>query len=357
MFLFFYHYTYGIIITRMYSGDDKMLKELKIELTNKCSRNCKHCSSNATISIGNQKVLDFYNVARIIYEAKEVGVETIVFTGGEPLMYDKLPKLVELTNKLGMKSTIYTFSYRTNESLNKYRELIDLGLNKIVYSLADSLSDEEDLSIYDKISFFDKVFENNNARLGFHYTVSKDSFTKMESVVIETIDKFKNKTYFDKVSLLRFVPHGKGTTDMDLSKEELLAIKNLYLNTNDKDRIRLGTPWNILGIENTPCIIADEIMIIGFDGVAYPCDSIKYFTKLGISGNIRENTLMEMYNSEYFSNIRKFNTENSCSSCKQYSICKSGCIGQKIIANYTENEDKVLTLKKCINSRDPKCMR
>lgn len=357
MFLFFYHYTYGIIITRMYSGDDKMLKELKIELTNKCSRNCKHCSSNATISIGNQKVLNFYDVARIIYEAKEVGVETIVFTGGEPLMYDKLPKLVELTNKLGMKSTIYTFSYRTNDSLNKYRELINLGLNKIVYSLADSLSDEEDLSIYDKISFFDKVFENNNARLGFHYTVSKDSFTKMESVVIETIDKFKNKNYFDKVSLLRFVPHGKGTTDMDLSKEELLAIKKLYLNTNDKDRIRLGTPWNILGIENTPCIIADEIMIIGFDGVAYPCDSIKYFTKLGISGNIRENTLMEMYNSEYFSNIRKFNIENSCSSCKQYSICKSGCIGQKIIANYTENEDKVLTLKKCINSRDPKCMR
>ena len=144
---------------------------------------------------------------------------------------------------------------------------------------------------------------------------------------------------------------------MDLSKEELLAIKNLYLNSNDKDKIRLGTPWNILGIENTPCIIADEIMIIGFDGIAYPCDSIKYFIKLGISGNIKENSLMEMYNSEYFSNIRKFNADNSCSACEQYSICKSGCIGQKIIANYTESEDKVLTLKRCINSRDPKCMR
>ena len=144
---------------------------------------------------------------------------------------------------------------------------------------------------------------------------------------------------------------------MDLSKEELLAIKNLYLNSNDKDRIRLGTPWNILGIENTPCIIADEIMIIGFDGIAYPCDSIKYFTKLGISGNIRENSLMEMYDSEYFSNIRKLNTDNSCSACEQYSKCKSGCIGQKIIANYTESDNKVLTLKRCINSRDPKCMR
>ena len=334
-----------------------MLKEVKIELTNKCSRNCKHCSSNATSSISNLKELDFEDVSRVIKEAKLMGADTIVFTGGEPLMYDRLPELVDLTSKLGMQSTIYTFAYRTDETLNKYRKLIDLGLNKIVYSLADSLSDEEDISVYDKVEFFDKVFCDNSARLGFHYTVSKDSFPNLEDIVTETIDTFKNKKYFDKVSLLRFVPHGKGTTNMDLSKEELLAIKSLYLNSKHKDRIRLGTPWNILGIKNTPCIIADEIMIIGFDGIAYPCDSIKYFTKLGISGNIKENSLMEMYNSEYFSNIRKFNNDNSCSNCSLYSICKSGCIGQKIIANYTENKDRVLTLKKCINKKDPKCMR
>ena len=334
-----------------------MLKEVKIELTNKCSRNCKHCSSNATSSIGNLKILDFEDVFRIIKEAKLMGADTIVFTGGEPLMYDRLSELVELTSKLGMKSTIYTFAYRTDETLNKYRQLIDFGLNKIVYSLADSLSDEEDISVYDKTEFFNKVFENNNSRLGFHYTVSKDSFSRLEQVVNETDETFKSRCYFDRVSLLRFVPHGKGTTDMDLSKEELLAIKNLYLNSNDKDKIRLGTPWNILDIENTPCIIADEIMIIGFDGIAYPCDSIKYFKKIGISGNIKENTLEEMYNSSYFSNIRSLNTDNSCSTCKDYKICKSGCIGQKIIANYIEDEDKVEVLKKCINSRDPKCMR
>lgn len=334
-----------------------MLKELKIELTNKCSRNCKHCSSSATNSIDNLKVLDFDDVSRIIKEAKLMGAETIVFTGGEPLMYDRLPELIKLTSILRMKSTIYTFAYRTDETLNRYRQLIDLGLDKIVYSLADSLSDEEDISIYDKEIFFDKVFNDNNAKLGFHYTVSKDSYSKLETTLTKTINIFNNKDYFDKISLLRFVPHGKGTTDMDLSKEELLAIKNFYLNSNDKDKVRLGSPWNILGIENSPCIIADEVMVIGFDGIAYPCDSIKYFTKLGISGNIKENSLTDIYNSEYFSNIRKFNAENFCFICDQYSICKSGCIGQKIIANYTQSDDKVLTLKKCINSKDPKCMR
>jgi radical SAM protein with 4Fe4S-binding SPASM domain len=334
-----------------------MLKEVKIELTNRCARNCKHCSSSATNSSKNIKNLDFENVKRIIHDAKDMNVETIVFTGGEPLMYDRLPELIKLTSILGMKSTIYTFAYRTDETLNKYRNLIDLGLNKIVYSLADTLSDEEDISTYSHIDFFDKVFNDTNSKLGFHYTISKDSINMMKQIVTNTLNSFDNKQYFDKVSLLRFVPHGKGITKMDLTKEDLLTIKDLYLSIKDKSKLRLGSPWNILGIENSPCIIADEIMIIGFDGIAYPCDSIKYFTKLGISGNIRENSLEEMYNSEYFSNIRMLNVDNTCSACKDYQICKSGCIGQKIIANYTEDVDKVKVLKKCINSKDPKCMR
>ncbi|UKI28204.1 MAG: hypothetical protein L6V78_04330 [Clostridium sp.] len=46
---------------------------------------------------------------------------------------------------------------------------------------------------------------------------------------MKLLKHLKSRSYFDRVSLLRFVPHGKGTADMDLSKEELLAIKNLYL--------------------------------------------------------------------------------------------------------------------------------
>lgn len=334
-----------------------MLKEVKIELTNRCARNCKHCSSSATNRSNNFKELDFEDVKKIIYEAKDMNVETIVFTGGEPLMYERLPELIKVTSELGMNSTLYTFAYRNENNLNKYRELLHNGLNKIIYSLADTLSDEQDLSTYSHIDFFDKVFKDYNSKLGFHYTVSKDSILKMNDAVTSTLNLFNDKSYFDKVSLLRFVPHGKGITEMDLTKQELLMIKEWYLSLGNKGKIRLGSPWNILCVENSPCIIADEIMIIGFDGIAYPCDSIKYFTKLGISGNIKENTLEEMYNLSYFSNIRNLNIDNSCSTCKDYKICKSGCIGQKIIANYIEDKDKVKVLKKCINSRDPKCMR
>ncbi len=328
-----------------------MLKEVKIELTNRCMRNCLHCSSRATNDKKYLEELSFDDVARIILEAKEMGAQSIVFTGGEPLMYKNLDLLISLASGLDLKTTIYTFAYKTKENLRKYRHLINSGLDKIIYSLADTLSLEDDLSEYTNEEFFDKVFKDNKGELGFHYALSKDSFKNFARVINYTIDTFKDKPYFEKVSILRFVPHEKGTIDMDLSKKELLELKKFYLNSLFQDKIRLGSPWNILGIQNSPCVIGDEIMIIGFDGVAYPCDSVKYFHVLGVSGNIKDNSLLELYNSSYFKNLREIQKESSCSGCENYDICKSGCLGQKIIAS----SDK--SFKRILREKDPKCMR
>lgn len=47
-----------------------MLKEVKIELTNRCFRNCKHCSSSATNSSNNVKELDFEDVKKLYMKQK-----------------------------------------------------------------------------------------------------------------------------------------------------------------------------------------------------------------------------------------------------------------------------------------------
>ena len=49
-----------------------MLKEIKIELTNRCSRNCIHCSSSATSNLASAKELDIDDVSKILIEAKEM---------------------------------------------------------------------------------------------------------------------------------------------------------------------------------------------------------------------------------------------------------------------------------------------
>lgn len=86
-------------------------------------------------------------------------VETIVFTGGEPLMYDKLSELIKLTSSLGMKSTIYSFAYRNNQTLKQYKILIENGLNKIIYSLADALTTEKNCQHMKKKNFLTKYLK------------------------------------------------------------------------------------------------------------------------------------------------------------------------------------------------------
>lgn len=73
-----------------------MLKELKIELTNRCSRNCIHCSSSATSNAKNIKELEYEDVKKIILEAKQMNVTDVVFTGGEPLKYEKINDLTDI---------------------------------------------------------------------------------------------------------------------------------------------------------------------------------------------------------------------------------------------------------------------
>ena len=56
------------------------LKELKIELTNYCKRGCIHCSSDANTK--NIISLKYNDVIKVIDEAYELGINSIVLTGG-----------------------------------------------------------------------------------------------------------------------------------------------------------------------------------------------------------------------------------------------------------------------------------
>ncbi len=336
-----------------------MLKEVKIELTNKCSRNCVHCSNEGTNNINKTMELSFKDVVKIIKECSEIGVESIVFTGGEPLQYKNLHQLIKITSNYGIKTTLYTFEYRTEESFYKYRRLIKNGLSKIVYSLADSLSQEKDQSLYSLETFFESLLKDRKTRLGFHYALTKDSYPSYQSTVNNTLKFFLNKDYFDQISFLRFVPHGRGEKEMRLSPSQLLEFKSYYLSLEKeiKNKIRLGSPWNILAINNNKCLIANEVMIIGFDGIAYPCDAIKYYEGLKMGGNIKEKSLKEMYNSKYFIALRELFLVSSCASCYNQQVCQGGCLGQKIIAFYEPLESMTKSLKRCYLKKDPQCLK
>jgi MoaA/NifB/PqqE/SkfB family radical SAM enzyme len=111
------------------------LKELKIEVTQKCPLNCLHCSSEANIS--KSRELSFKQVASIIDEAKELGAREITFSGGEPLLWQPIPDAISHCTQYKIPTVIYTTGISINEHPSLLHDLLRSGLKKVVVSLLD----------------------------------------------------------------------------------------------------------------------------------------------------------------------------------------------------------------------------
>ena len=308
------------------------MKEIKIELTEHCNRWCKHCSSKARNT--NYKSLDIDTVKRIIDGSKEIDVRSIVLTGGEATLYPNLDEVINYASNNGLEIKLYSMCDPTLDNIQYLGYLNTIGLKEIIYSTTYNLTLDEVVTLDKLKEFFPILLDKTNIRLGLHHAILKDTVYDIDDIIKLFFSLDNNKT--TNLSFLRYVPHGRGTKDLLLNRDELIWFRNKMIEYKKiyKDKIRLGSPWNFLGIEKTECSAAEKSLIVGFDGNVYPCDAMKYFDYLGSGGNIYHNSLKEIYNSKYFKDIRTFKNCSSleCLECPNYEICKGGCLGQKMVA-------------------------
>ena len=77
-----------------------------IEITHECNLRCKHCLNNSGNKIPNQ--LNDDEIFNLIIEFSKAGMQEIRFTGGEPLVHNKVYEFISLAHKLGMYTSIGT---------------------------------------------------------------------------------------------------------------------------------------------------------------------------------------------------------------------------------------------------------
>lgn len=319
-----------------------MIKEVKIEVTEACQRWCVHCSSEAKNV--NFRYLDKELVKRIIDEAVLLKASSVVFTGGEATLYPDLEEVVSEAHRKGLQTKLYTMCTPEQQSIEKIKQLRVYGLEEMIYSTTYHLTRDNIVTLEKLKTFFPKLLKQTGIKIGLHHAITSETVHDIDDVTKLFFSLPSSQT--TNLSFLRFVPHGRGTKDLLLSKEELLWLKEKMLKLIKQygNQIRLGSPWNFLGISHIPCNAAEHTMIVGFDGRVYPCDAMKYFDYLGFGGNIYEHSLEEIYHSKYFKDIRNFKAcvSGECIKCNHFTICKGGCLGQKMVAFM---EDGNLTFK------------
>ncbi|MDX9703253.1 MAG: radical SAM protein [Candidatus Auribacterota bacterium] len=330
------------------------LNEIKLELTYRCLLKCIHCSSDSCSS--DMPELSYKDAMRIVHQAIDMNVKKIALSGGEPLLWPNLEKLIAVCKKAQMTVIVYTSGIASN-NLTIIKTLKESGLDKIIFSLYATTSE-----IHDAITLVNKSYHqtleaiNYSISLGLktelHFVPMSSNYTELPELI-----ELAKRLGISQLSILRIVPQGRSKENQNtiLSHSQTKELEKLVKSnvTQDID-IRIGSPYSILLCTNSPdCMAGIDRLTISPDLTIAPCDAFKQVKSINIAGTnfyskLDNCSLQECWiNSPYLNRIREFIEEPlnaKCSSCDNLKICHSGCIAQKYLLN-----------GKLISSPDPLC--
>jgi cyclic pyranopterin phosphate synthase len=120
------------------------MRDLRISVTDRCNFRCRYCMPREVFGedftfLRRDEILSFEEIARLSRVFASLGVSKLRLTGGEPLLRNSLPVLVEMLSAIDGVDIALT----TNGSLlaQQARALKDAGLRRVTVSL-DSLDDD-----------------------------------------------------------------------------------------------------------------------------------------------------------------------------------------------------------------------
>ncbi len=135
---------------------ERPILSLRISITNKCNENCLYCHHDGMEESTDEMTSD--EIYRICKIAKEIGVQKIRLSGGEPLMRKDITEIVSKIASLNFKDISLTSN---GTLLEKYaKDLKDAGLNRVNISF-DSLKSET----YKKVTNKDLLTQAKNGIL------------------------------------------------------------------------------------------------------------------------------------------------------------------------------------------------
>lgn len=127
---------------------------LLVETTMRCCTNCVYCYADRDGMVGKQE-LELSLIKRLVREAKECGIETIEFSGGDFFCREDAFDIVEYILALGMYPNIPTKYPLSREQVNL---LAEMGLSTIQISI-DAFSTDIVDSMMGVSGYGKKIFE------------------------------------------------------------------------------------------------------------------------------------------------------------------------------------------------------
>lgn len=296
------------------------MKQISIEIIQKCPNRCLHCSSlsgsNCSTKIGTEMV------KKVIDSAAKLKTEVLSISGGEPFLHEGLMEIVQYAKKKNITTYIYTSGIKYDDAgnpdsirLEEMQKLRDLSVDKIIFDMPAVTE-----KIYNKFMGtcgYQRFAIESIARAKHTGIYTEIHFvpTKVNVSEIDNILEFCDRYEINLISFLGLVPHGRASQNLNellLTARENETLK-LKLEALAYDKKRIGIPLQRNHNGECCCYAGENKLCVRYDGKVFGCEAFKYIQIFDNNGilimpdSIYERSLEEIYfNSEYLKAEKKY---------------------------------------------------
>ena len=315
------------------------MKQISIEIIQKCPNKCVHCSSCSDID--KTKKISTDEVMKVVDSAALLETEVLSISGGEPFLHSGLVEIVQYAKAKGIKVYIYTSGVGLNRGhaacaidLDKLECLKAAGTDKLIFDFPamDEAVYNEFMGTEGHQKFaLESIFRSKKSGI---YTEIHFVPTKINIDQIEKVLSFAERNQIDKVSFLGLVPHGRAKENREkiyLSSQENALLK-MRLHQLEGDGVRIGIPLQSVDSEYQ-CYAGRNKLCIRYDGKVFGCEAFKYMALLDADGkkinpdSIYCKDLTDIFNHSVYLEYERKLVEGMLGKCG----CNEKCPVQKLM--------------------------
>lgn len=302
--------------------NQRKLHSLDIESTNRCAGSCTYCLLSSTPE-EQRADLPKEILLRIIDEASDFGVKSLLWSGGDPLLHPHLFEVINYSIEKGLGASVWTSGLISKKVAKQLASLDNPNYEGTGIHI-DTINQEAYNKVHTNPKTLEKKIQGYRNLLEAGFPPEKILLTPTLTRPImdtfeETIDWAVDEMGAKQIILCAFKPWGFGEHNKEF-ETSLSDIRRAHEYVAKK----LGREWLRIGATPYGSLFCQSFMSIIVSGIVLPCGGV-YPEDMAV-GNIYQESIQEIF--EKHRDIITYNRKikGKCGQCENNDVC-IGCRG------------------------------